>query len=112
MALRCRKDDIAIVLSGKYSGYFVTVGEFMGTVNVRCGDGKVRLLRDCWEVISENIPLVPGTTKTVFSDASLLPIPPGDLDESEENEKTLEFVERKAPLSHGEKTKKGGFKWK
>lgn len=30
MALRCKEGDLAVLLSGRYVGYIVTVGKFLG----------------------------------------------------------------------------------
>jgi hypothetical protein len=85
-----------MILSGVYVGQFVDVLEFIGTAIGASHTGLVCTTVDAWEVSApRNQKPHPGANLDSFiaQDHMLLPIRPGDLDESEETEKTLEFTE-------------------
>jgi hypothetical protein len=92
MTLRCRKGDMAWDLHGgtKYYGRVCDVGEFLGDIKLE--DGTIG--KDVWRVSysGETHNLATGLP-WVEQDKFLLPIRPGDLDESTETDKTLEFAE-------------------
>ena len=86
MTLRCRKGDMAFVVksfSGR-EGWMVDVVEYVGT-----GMTSEGIFPNLWRTSHKN----DGLTSYFSDDSHLLPIRPGDLDESEETEKTLEFTE-------------------
>lgn len=86
MTLRCRKGDLAMVIksdAGRAVGKFVDVLEFYGEAH-----GK----DNCWFVRYEGSTTDMFGTPYVQPDAWLLPIRPGDLDETEEAEKELEMA--------------------
>jgi hypothetical protein len=84
---RCRQGDLALVLISKRGneGRFVTVGEFWG--NALC-DGLEA--ENVWAVSVSGQTHNPETGKPwITPDHCLLPIRPGDLDESETDERSL-----------------------
>jgi hypothetical protein len=91
MTLRCKPDDIAIVLDGPYVGYYVTVLRFLGTAMGRYTDGSLGVLDNCWETTLPRGAKRQARTngKCAFTDKDLLPVSPGDLNETEETEKEL-----------------------
>lgn len=94
MTLRCKPDDIAIVLDGPYIGYYVTVLKFLGTVTGRYVDGTLGVLHNCWETTSPRGAKRQERTngKCAFTDSDLMPVSPGDLNETEETAKELRTV--------------------
>jgi hypothetical protein len=76
--LRCKEGDLAVILRGPYTGYFVTVGRFLGTVpGYAMSSGKTITPEDVWEVISQDVkPRFPGA-RTCVQDINLQPIRPG-----------------------------------
>lgn len=81
--LRCKPDDLAMILEGKFQGYFVTVIEFIG--DLREGDCRYK---DCWVTTPPAGEI--GVRGTVaYPDKALFPIRPGDLKEDEETEKEV-----------------------
>lgn len=91
MTLRCKPNDIAIVLNGPYVGYYVTVLRFRGTVLGRYIDGTFDLLENCWQTtFPRGVKRIAGTNgQCAYTDKDLLPVPPDDLDETEETAKEL-----------------------
>lgn len=90
MSLRCKKDDMAMILKGPYSGHFVTVKEFMGRTLVwRLSTQMYEMHDNLWDIEAPSIPLDPGMRTHCMPDAWLLPIRPGDLQETEEKEKEI-----------------------
>lgn len=94
MTLRCKQDDIAIVLDGPYIGYYVTILKFLGTVTGRYSDGTLGILADCWETTFPRGAKRQDRTngRCAFTDKDLLPVSSGDLDEAEETAKELQTV--------------------
>ena len=81
MTLRCRKGDMAICNRTEFGEH---VGHIVDVVDVGCFDP---ILGHKWLVKTRN-----GLMATQ-PDSWMTPIRPGDLDESDETEKTLESVE-------------------
>lgn len=81
---RCKKGDLAILLEGPYLGYIVDVVEFCGTKKMT--DGTVVV--NAWII---RHPSFPPTSISISHahDKNLLPIRPGDLDETETDEISL-----------------------
>ncbi|MEO6823709.1 MAG: hypothetical protein ABI167_03100 [Nitrosospira sp.] len=79
---RCKKDDLAIVITGPYVGYILRVVQYFPSATME--DGKVMLA--AWEVIHPD-----GNTDHIWcmEDKRLLPIRPGDIDESAIDELSL-----------------------
>ena len=81
--LRCRKGDLAILLSdGPSAGFIVDVVKYYGTVEME--DGEV--LVNAWHIRHPSDE--PGW-QFFTEDQYLLPIRPGDLDETETEELSL-----------------------
>ena len=76
LAVRCRKGDLAILLTGPFAGCIVDVIEYHGVIEL--SDGKV--LVDAWLIRHETDE---PDTDYFKEDKYLLPIRPGDLDETE-----------------------------
>ena len=74
--LRCKKGDLAMYITGRYVGKIVDVVEYYGTVAM--DDGEV--LINAWHVRHPNHE--PGIT-FFREDKAMLPIRPGDLDETD-----------------------------
>lgn len=91
MTLRCRKGDIAIVLRSHtgHEGKIVEVKEFIGYAETR--DGTV--FNDLWAISIGGVSHAPDGIPYGNSDRNLLPIRPGDLDETQEIEKELELAQ-------------------
>jgi len=99
MSLRCKKGDMAIIVKGVYAGHFVTVLEFVGNSMGIRPNGDFVEYRDLWLAQSDTIEhpfayLNPcmGKGQIHAPDHHLLPIRPGDLQESDETEKEIENV--------------------
>lgn len=90
MTLRCRKGDMAIVLKGAWSGKIVDVVEFVG---VMPGNVTGQIYKDIWKIRYQGSCYSDSGAMRGFPDEYLLPIRPGDLDESEETERVMEFSE-------------------
>jgi hypothetical protein len=86
--LRCRENDLAVVLVGAYTGYMVTVGKFMGTVNGVDPFGFPGTSHDCWEVKGPGIS-IPGTQVIACEDKRLQPIRPGRTPVTTETERRI-----------------------
>lgn len=82
--LKCRKGDLAILLEGPYSGYIVDVVEYCGTRQMTDGE----IVVNGWRIQHPSFP-PPSITRSYARDKNLLPIRPGDLDESETDERSL-----------------------
>ena len=82
--LRCRKGDLAIRLDNEYSGQIVEVGEYHGTVDFPKFGGKE--IFDAWKVLR---PSYEAGFSYYCEDKYLVPIRPGDLDETEIDELSL-----------------------
>lgn len=80
--LRCKKDDLAMYITGLNVGKIVEVCEYYPAIEM--DDGKV--LISAWRVRHPNHEA--GTT-FYREDKTMLPIRPGDLDESETDERYL-----------------------
>ena len=85
--LKCRKGDLAIVLIGPNAGLLVDVAKYCGTIEM--SDGQV--LINAWQV---KHPSDDPDIDYFREDKYLLPIRPGDLEESElDAEKNVSPVE-------------------
>lgn len=80
--LRCRKGDLAILLTGSYAGIIVDVLEYHSSVTVSNAPPMV----DAWHI---RHPSDEPRTKYYFEDRYMLPIRPGDLDQTETDELSL-----------------------
>ncbi|SCX93593.1 hypothetical protein SAMN05216420_101382 [Nitrosospira sp. Nl5] len=92
MALRCKKGDMAIVLDPEHSayGWIVDVVYFHRlALLLNTSAEKWEVCRDVWVIEHANL-----SKKCGCEDKYLLPIRPGDLNETEETEKKLEFSGR------------------
>lgn len=86
--LRCREGDLAVVLAGMYTGYFVTVGKFLGEVHGVDPNGFPGTMPDCWEVEGAGI-TIRGTQTHACADQRLQPIRPGRTPVTTETEKEI-----------------------
>jgi len=78
---------MAIVLKGPYSGHFVTIKEFVGDKLVwRLTTQTHEFLYRLWRV---DAPTIRCFKKNLLPDDALFPIRPGDLQETEEEEKEM-----------------------
>lgn len=84
--LRCKENDLAVVLKGPYTGYFVTVGKFIGTVPGISRNGEHITLNNVWEVISKDVKPRIGGNRTAVRDRNLQPIRPGKVNVTTEKE--------------------------
>jgi hypothetical protein len=80
--LKCKTGDIAILLAGKHVGYIVEILEFQPFVLTVSHGYKY----DVWHI---NHPDFDQNFRHCMEDKYLLPIRPGDLDESETDEISL-----------------------
>lgn len=85
MALRCKEGDLAVILSeGRYTGYIVTVGEFLGHGRIRgISSGEVRDASNIWRV--RGIPEITGE-----EDRYLQPIRPPKVAKTTETKQEIE----------------------
>lgn len=89
MTLRCRKGDMAMIVVGHRSGSVVDVLDFCGTRDTCDG-----VFPDLWYIADRGQETNPENgNHWVCPDSYLIPIRPGDLKETDETEKTLEFTE-------------------
>jgi hypothetical protein len=77
--LRCRENDLAVVLAGKYTGYFVKVVKFLGDEY-----GK-----DSWEISNPDIEADFPWSQLVCMDSYLQPIRPGCTPVTTETERRI-----------------------
>ena len=77
--LRCKENDLAVVLKGPYTGYFVTVGKYIGTVTASNRSGETITANRVWEVISKDVKPRNGANRTAVQDRNLQPIRPGKI---------------------------------
>ena len=89
MSLRCKKGDLAIVLRGKRAGYVVEVLDFIGRAT---GLESRKVYDDIWAVKVSGKTHGRSGRRFGERDTDLLPIRPGDLQETEESEKEIERV--------------------
>lgn len=81
--MRCRKGDMAIMVVGESIGKMVEVGNFLGIANnpiEHPGD-------DYWAVEYRGIPWNKKLQWLIARDSHMIPIRPGDLQETEEKER-------------------------
>lgn len=74
--LKCKKGDIAMILTGPYAGQVVDVVKYYSMIDMSSGV----ILIDAWEI---RHPSDPRGTRYFKEDKYLLPIRSGDLDETE-----------------------------
>ena len=78
--LKCGKGDLAIRLDSGCEGLIVEVGEYVGTVE---GLNNPSVISDAWRI---HHPSCEAGWRYFCEDKYLLPIRPGDLDETETDE--------------------------
>jgi hypothetical protein len=89
MALRCKAGDIAITVAGPRVGRVVEVIRFLGKANSPIENPG----EDYWGIEYRGSPFADTGEWWIARDSYMLPIRPGDLDETEETQKELERTE-------------------
>ena len=82
--LRCKENDLAVILSGPYTGFMITVGKYHGTVRGITISGNMKTIDRAWEVIG--IEPHHGTNCLVIPDNHLQPIRGGKVPATTEKE--------------------------
>ncbi|SCX76933.1 hypothetical protein [Nitrosospira sp. Nsp13] len=81
--LKCRKGDLAIRLDENFEGQIVEIVEYIGRVDVETR----AVLANAWQILH---PTYDPDYHYFCEDKYLLPIRPGDLEETESDELSLE----------------------
>lgn len=88
--LRCRENDLAVILKGPYIGFFVTVRKFLGTITGVRPDGFPGVSHNAWEVECAAIPRhYESNQKVAVEDANLQPIRPAPSGVTTETKKEI-----------------------
>jgi hypothetical protein len=84
-----------MVIKGQFSGSFVDVLDFCGDTDAIGPNGAMEHAKDAWYITRpKGDARYPGRKcECVSPDSWLLPIRPGELDDTEEGRKVLEFTE-------------------
>jgi hypothetical protein len=87
--LRCRENDLAVILRGPYAGYFVTVGKFIGTEYLLSANRVLTTQDNLWEIKNDDISAdFPGKAVRAPDDY-LQPIRPGRTPVTTETERRI-----------------------
>jgi hypothetical protein len=77
--LRCKENDLAVLLKGPYTGYLVTVGKYLGTVSGITPYGKLITVDRVWEVSGEGVNPHYDANRPAIQDHQMQPIRSGNV---------------------------------
>lgn len=87
--LRCRQNDLAIVLAGPYLGFTVKVEKFVGDQYVNRIDGTQGLSHDLWIIKNRDIERELSPRRALIEDHNLQPIRGPRTDQATTTEKEI-----------------------